>query len=100
MSKTPVDVRGLDISPLSLNSGPVVGNQQSGSRLGIWTDKAPGGKQGASSSSSSLHASHSTPNLQGQSHPQTLPHLFSDCNWCSVFQLYTLYSAHVFGNVK
>lgn len=39
------------------------------SRLGIWTDRAPGStRQGAAvnmTSASSIHSSHSTPNLQG-----------------------------------
>ncbi|XP_067950415.1 trinucleotide repeat-containing gene 6C protein-like isoform X2 [Watersipora subatra] len=55
---------------LSLTSNPSQTGPQassSQSRLGIWTDKAPGSRQGANHvlSSSSLHASHSTPNLQG-----------------------------------
>ena len=49
------------LSNLTL-SGPQASSSQS--RLGLWTDKAPGSRQGANMSST-LHASHSTPNLQG-----------------------------------
>lgn len=57
----------LDISALSLNNpGSIGGDQlmQNRSRLNIWTD-GKSGKQGASSSTSLLHASASTPNLHG-----------------------------------
>lgn len=52
--------------PSQAASGPQGSSSQS--RLGLWTDKAPGSRQGApaaSNMSSPLHASHSTPNLQG-----------------------------------
>lgn len=49
------------------------GMSLSQSRLGIWTDKAPGSTRQGANMGPSLHSSHSTPNLQGASLYPPLP---------------------------
>lgn len=62
------NMSGLSLTNNLLPNNPgSVTSSSSQSRLGIWTDKAPGSsRQGANNMGpSSLHASHSTPNLHG-----------------------------------